>query len=109
MPLSIHPNGQVFEVADSHRDHDRNANPLGLADYRCPAHARRTTYSVSIDRYDNFWVHGVYDDGHEHRVESYVITRMVYANAVYPSHVVIAAIREVDIGLARWINQPLYL
>lgn len=108
MPINFQGN-KVFEVADSPGDHDGVADSVGLPDYRCPAHAKLTTYFVKHDRYDNYWVCGLYKSGAEQRLESYVVTKFELMNAFVPSHLVVSAIREINDRLARYINQPLYL
>jgi hypothetical protein len=64
---------------------------------------------VQRDRYQNYWVCGLYRKGDERRAESYVVSLQEIATANYPRHLVEHAIKAVDDALARWINQPLYL
>lgn len=109
MPVFINPYPQVFTVPDSPGNHCRNANPLGFPDYRCPAHAKLTTYFVKHDRYDNYWVCGLYQAGEEQRLESYVVTQAELKHAVFPAQHVINAIREIDQRLARYLSQPLHI
>ena len=108
MPVNQSKPATVFSEPDSPGHHAGNPNPFGLPDYRCPAHAKLTTYFVERDRYDNYWVCGLYRDGDERRFESYVVTQGELKNIRYPNLLVVSAIREIDNRLARYINQPLY-
>jgi len=94
---------------DSSGHSDGNANPLGIPNYGCPSHAKLTTYFVKRDRYDNYWVCGLYKAGEEQRLESYVVTQAELRHAVFPAQYVINAIREIDQRLARYLSQPLHI
>lgn len=62
---------------------------------------------MSRDRYQNYWVCGVYNDGKHQRAELYVVSLMAFKTATFPEHLVIEAIKEVDRGIERFVNQPL--